>query len=189
MTGNGTDIRIELPLPIDITATLINIIGLTYPGAVIKDDSNDKGWRSENRLVLNIPDKERHKSPKKAEKYAKRRKHLDADTEATINELGPNAVAFGLPTHLASIFIAMARAWFEQTPDAKNYIETKLHDVEGPNTWLFTVPKNPEQSPHELRTKAEKGQAKAEKALTDARETIRELQEQLSIEESRTIDM
>ena len=34
------EIRIGLPLPMDITGTLLNVIGLTWPGAVIKNDEN-----------------------------------------------------------------------------------------------------------------------------------------------------
>lgn len=148
------ELRIELPLPIDITGTLINIIGLTWPGAMIKNGASGSGWRSDNRLVLEIPDEQRHKSPKKAEKYAKRKSQLDADTEATINKLGPNAVSMGLPEHLASIFLAMAKTWLEAYPDAKNYMETKIYDRETYKSWVFTVARSEKQTPHQLRQDA-----------------------------------
>ncbi|SHY53698.1 hypothetical protein [Mycobacteroides abscessus] len=146
-------IRIELPLPIDITGTLINIIGKTWPGTMIKDDGTD--WRSERRLVLEIPDEQRHKSPKKAKKYAEVKQHLRAEVDALITELGPNGAGFGIPEYLADILVGMAKIWFTQEPDAKNYIETTVRDPETRHRYVFYVARSEKQTPHALRTQAE----------------------------------
>lgn len=152
-TDEAIDIRIELPLPIDITATLIQVIGLTWPGTMIKDGKGE--WRSDNRLVLSIPDAERHKSPKKAEKYAKVKAHLDANTDAWINSLGPGGTSIGLPEYVSRLLIAMCQAQFEQFPDAENYIESKVYDTENHTHWVVICARSDEQTPHELRQQAE----------------------------------
>jgi hypothetical protein len=178
-TTSFEDIRIELPLPMDIVATLINVIGLTYPGAVIKQGAGAS--RLDNRLVIGIPKAERHKSAKKAEKYAKRKAFLDADTEAFISELGPGAISMGLPEYLANIMTAMARTWFEFHPDAKNYIEVKVRDRAEPfNEWVFAVARSEGQTPHALRAKAEADVAVVQEQLAAAQARIDELEQQVA---------
>lgn len=148
-------IRVELPLPIDISATLTAIIGKTWPGSVIKDDGNDKGWNSERRLVFEIPDGERHKSPKHAKKYAKLKEHLSAYSDVDVTDLGPNKQGFSMPEYLALMYTEFAREAFNQEPRAKNYIETKLQDKETGKQFVFTLARSKEQTPHALRMKAE----------------------------------
>ncbi|QNO01137.1 hypothetical protein [Mycobacterium phage CELFI] len=169
MTEN-VDIRIELPLPIDITGTLINVIGLTWPHAVIKDDGNDKGWRSENRLVLSIPPEDRHKSVKKAEKYAKVKAHLKAETDSMISELDPNAFSLGLPAWLADQFIAIAKVWHAQYPEDANYLESRLREKDTNQEWVFYVAKAKDRTPHALREKAEARVAELEAELSALKE-------------------
>lgn len=148
-----TQIRIELPLPIDITGTLINIVGKTWPGTMIKDDGTN--WCGERRLVLEIPDDQRHKSPKTAKKYAEVKQHLSAEADALITKLGPNGAGFGIPEYLADILIGLTKIWFTQEPGAKNYIETTVRDPESHQRYVFYVAKSEKQTPHALRTKAE----------------------------------
>lgn len=149
----STQIKIELPLPIDITGTLINIVGLTWPGTVIKDDGTD--WKNHRRLVLEVPDKDRHKKPKDAKKYAKVKSHLDGYADVDVTELGPNGAGFGMPEYLAAQYIAFAREAFKQAPEAKNYLETVLRDPETHNRFVFYVAKSEGQTPHALRQQAE----------------------------------
>ncbi|ALF00418.1 hypothetical protein SEA_ARCHIE_124 [Mycobacterium phage Archie] len=173
MTDENVDIRIELPLPIDITGTLINVIGLTWPNAVIKDDGNDKGWRSENRLVLSIPPEDRHKSAKKAEKYAKVKAHLTAETEAFVNELDPNAFSLGLPQWLADQFVAIAKVWHAQYPADINYLESRLREKDTNQEWVFYVAKAKDRTPHALREKAEARVAELEAELSALKEKFK----------------
>lgn len=149
----STEIRIALPLPIDITGTLINIVGKTWPGAVVKDDGTD--WKNHRQLVLEIPDSDRHRTAKKAKKYAQVKQHLTAEADALITELGPNGAGFGIPEYLADILVGMARIWFTQEPDAKNYIESTIRDPETRQRYVFYVAKSEGQTPHKLRAKAE----------------------------------
>lgn len=173
MTDNNVDIRIELPLPIDITGTLINVIGLTWPNAVIKDGKGD--WRCDNRLVLSVPPEDRHKNAKKAKKYAEVKAHLKAETDAQIAELGPDSIDMGLPEYLANLYIAMARTWMDTYPEATNYLESKLYDKERNHHWVFTVAKGSDRTPHSLRKKAEERTAELEATVEVLREEIADL--------------
>jgi hypothetical protein len=165
-----TEIRIELPLPLDITGTLINVIGLTYPGAMIKDDGNDKGWRMDNRLVIDIPEDQRHKSAKKAEKYQKVKAHLDGYADSLITELGPKGASFALPEYMMKLLVQMARECWEQFPDAKNYLETTVSDGERGQRYIVTVAKSDKQTPHAI-AEAAKAELEALRAELAARPT------------------
>lgn len=152
-TEEFVDVRIELPLPMDITATLLRVIGLTWPGTMIKDGKGE--WRSDSRLVLAIPTAERHKSPKKAEKYAKAKAHLDGWADTVLNDLGPSGFGFGLPEYIAELLIGMCRVQFEMFPDAENYLESTVYDRENHTSYVVICARSEKQTPHELRQQAE----------------------------------
>jgi hypothetical protein len=156
------EIRIGLPLPIDITGTLINIIGLTWPGTAVKN-SHAK-WRHEEQLVLEIPDADRHKSPKEAQRYAAVKQHLDAEADACITALGPAGVSVGVPEHLARVLVTLAKSWFEHYPDAENYLESTVYDPDSRQRFVFYVAKSKGQTPHELRLAAELDRSRASDA-------------------------
>jgi hypothetical protein len=147
------DVRIELPLPMDLTGTLLQVIGMTWPGTMIKDGKGE--WRSDSRLVLAIPNAERHKSPKKAEKYAKVKAHLDGWADTVLNDLGPSGVGFGLPMYVADLLIGMCQAQFEQCPDAENYFESTVYDRENHTRYVVICARSEGQTPHALRRQAE----------------------------------
>lgn len=146
--SQNVEVRIELPLPIDISATLISIIGLTWPGTLIKNGGPGS-------LLLEIPDAERHKNAKRAAEYAKVKKHLDAEADVDLTELDPNGAGFGLPEYLAAYYTTMARAVFAANPDAVNYLETVLPDPQSSTRYVFHVARSEGQTPHKLRMKAE----------------------------------
>lgn len=168
----STEIRIELPLPLDITATLISIVGLTWPHAVIKDGGKGRP-HYENRLVLSIPQQDRHKTIKKAAKYVGRKHYLNANADSVINSFGPGDASVGLPEYLSSILLSMAKGWVALYPEAENYIETKVYDKEERTTWVLTVARDTERTPHELRKKAEARIAELEAELAQLKEAAR----------------
>lgn len=148
-------IRIELPLPMDISGTLLNAIGLTWPGAVIAQDTNSRGdW--DRHMVVGIPAAQRHKSVKAAEKYAKRKQYLSADADSDITELGPDGVSFSWPNYLAQSWVAMAMQCWEKFPDAKNYLESTVFNRDTNERYVFYVAKSEGKTPHALRKAAEK---------------------------------
>jgi hypothetical protein len=154
MSDDLTEIRIGLPLPMDITGTLLNVIGLTWPGAVIK--GGDDMPTVPRHMVVGIPDKQRHKSVKAAEKYAKRKEFLDANADADITELDPSGVGFSWPQWLAAQWVAMARQCWEKFPDASNYLQSEILDKDTKQRYVFYVAKSKGQTPHQLRDAAEK---------------------------------
>lgn len=147
------EIRIGLPLPMDLTGTLLKVIGLTWPGAVIKNGDDP---RHDRHMVVGIPASQRHRTAKKAEKYAKRKEYLNANVDADITELDPNGVSFGWPEWLAAQWVAMARQCWEKFPDAKNYLQSEILDRDTKQRYVFYVAKSEGQTPHALRTAAEK---------------------------------
>lgn len=153
--SNDVEIRIELPLPLDISATLIQIIGLTYPGAVMKNGQGDHRWRSESRLVIGIPESERHHSPKSAERYRKKRKKLNADADGLLTEMRTSGASFGLPEHLARVLLAMGKSWVNEN-EGENYVEATIYDKETHKRWVFYIARSEQQTPHEIRQKIEK---------------------------------
>lgn len=146
--SQNVELHIALPLPIDITGTLIKIIGLTWPGTVIKDGGA-------GQLVLGIPVNERHKNAKRAAQYAKVKKHLDALVDVDITELDTRGGSFGIPEYLAAQYTTMAREAFNSFPEAKNYLETVVTDRETSARYVFYAARSEGQTPHALREKAE----------------------------------
>ena len=152
-TDDKTDVRIGLPLPMDITGTLLNIIGLTWPGTVVK---TGEGPSYDRHMVLGIPNSQRHKSAKAAEKYTKRKQFLNADTESDLTNLDPSGVSFTWPEYLAKTWVNLARECWEKFPDAKNYLESTVLDRETKQEYVFYVARSKGQTPHALRDAAEK---------------------------------
>lgn len=151
-----TELRVKLPLPMDIAGTLMKIVGLTWPNTVIKDGSGEHGWRSEHQLVFDIPDEDRHKSPKKQAKYEATKQHLSPH-DGELTKLGPNNIGVSPVEHLATHWVNMAKQAFE-VMDAPNYLEATVRDktADGFQEYVFYVAKSKDQTPHALRLKAEK---------------------------------
>lgn len=153
------EVAIALPLPMDIVGTLLEIVGLTWSGTVIK-----KGGLGQRELVLGIPNRQRHKSAKAAKKYRRKKLHLKADTEATINELDADGIVIGTPNWLSELWVGMARDMWRRFPDAPNYVESTVYDQQARQSYVFYVAKSESQTPHALRIKAEK---ERDRALAD----------------------
>lgn len=66
---------------------------------------------------------------------------------------------------MGSNFLPVIKAAFEQNPEAANYLEFTLIDPEGRYRNLLTFCRSAQQTPHELRMKAEQ-------ELTEARANI-----------------
>lgn len=153
MTEGSTTIKIDLPLPMDIAGTLMQVIGLTWPNTVIKQD--EARFPSERALVMEVSDEDRHKSAKARKKYEKHKQHL-SKWDSDITELTPNAVGVSPHEYLAKQWCAMARQTMEMFPDAHNYLESVVQDRDTRNRWVFYVARSEGQTPHALRKVAEK---------------------------------
>lgn len=107
-------------------------------------------------MVVGIPNDQRHRTAKKAEKYAKRKEYLNAYADANILGLDPNGVSFGWPEWLASTWVEMAMQCWEKFPDAKNYLESTIYNKDTRERYVFYVAKSEGQTPHALRQAVEK---------------------------------
>lgn len=159
------ELRIKLPLEMDVASTLLKVIGLTYPRTQIGRD--DHKWDYERELVLLIDQRDRHKSPKAKRKYEKIRDYADGWSPGALTELGPDGVAASPHELLALSWVDMARKSFAMFPDAANYIENTVYDEETGQRYVFYVAKSKEQTPHELRQKAEARVAELEAELAE----------------------
>lgn len=164
------EIRIGLPLPMDVASTVLQIIGKTYPGTVIAKDSENKR-RYKREIVLEIPDDERHNTPKAKKKYLKWRRGLQK-WDSDITQLGPDGVSVAPFEWLAKQWAVMAQRSFELEPAAVNYLEGQVFTKDVPGRFVFYIAKSDRQTPHELRTIAET-------QLADTREQLQFLTEAL----------
>jgi hypothetical protein len=162
-------IRIKLPLPADVVATIMKMFGLTYPRTQIADDGHAHAY--ERELVLQIDPRDRHKDAKAMKKYQKIRDNADGWV-GWLTEIGPNGIGLGPHEMLAKAWVSLAKESFN-TLHAPNYIESKVYDSEDKTEYVFWVAKARDRTPHELRQAAE---ARAEKA--EAR--VAELEAQLA---------
>lgn len=146
------EVRINLPLPFDIASTLIKVIGATWPGTLIKQ--GDSAWKTERQLILEIPDKERHKDAKKRKRYHAEKQFADA-FDGQLTELGPDGVGLSPHQHLVALWVDLARQSFDMWPGASNYLESTASDKDTGERYVFWVAKSPSQTPHELRKRAD----------------------------------
>jgi hypothetical protein len=166
-------VKIELPLPMDIAGTLIDIIGKTWPHTMITDDEHR--YPSERRLALQIDERDRHKSAKAKAKYQKIKQYADGWVN-DLCELGPNGVSVSPHEILMKLWADLARKTFDMFPDAPNYIESTVFDPETRARYVIYAAKSDRQTPHELRKKAE---AEVERLKAQ----VAELEERLNADE------
>ncbi len=170
MTADGpVVVRIELPLPMDIAATLIDIIGKTWPRTMIADDEH----KSERRLALHIDQRDRHKTAKKQQKYEEIKSYADGWV-SNLTELGPNSVGVSPHEILAKMWVDLARQTFTMWPDANNYVESTVYDDETHQRYVFWVAKSDRQTPHELRQQAEARVEELQAKVAELEEPLRE---------------
>ncbi len=167
--SNETSINIQLPLPLDVSSTLMRIIGAAYPHSMIRarDDTRT--------LSIVIPDGDRPLSPEDVEPETLRglvvEHHPDADADVT--SLGADGIGVATPEYLANICRTVLEASFSQNPEAKNYLETEVFSPTDGKRYVMTFARSAQQTPHALRMIAEE-------KLTRALDRIAELESELS---------
>jgi hypothetical protein len=159
-----------LPLPLDVSSTLLKIIGLTYPGTLIADDGHD--WKHERQLVLHIPHSERHRNAKGRKKYLAEKDERDAWV-GSLTELGPNSVGVSPHESLVKMWVDLARETMAMFPDAENYLETTAFDKATNDRYVFYVARSEKQTPHALRLKAEERVAELERRVQELEDELR----------------
>ena len=163
-----TDIAIQLPLPMSVTGTLMNLIGAAWPDAMIVD--NQKGFLTGGKhMVLRIPD-----VPPAAvsDEQTAAAKVDPGEDDVDVLELGPQGVALRRPEELSAMMLQILRAGFEEHPDAVNYLENKVYDPTTHEEFVLIFARSKAQTPHELRMAAEK---KLESAQANVHREVMEL--------------
>jgi hypothetical protein len=146
MTDKETKIKVELPLPLDVAATITKLIGAAYPAAMMATDGYGRC------MTFIIPYAAR---AKRVSKRAAEPQHVDESTDADLLEMNANGVSISTPHELAAACLQIVKAAFEEYPDAKNYLEQKLWDQSTGKHYAMTFQRVEGSSPAELRTEAE----------------------------------
>lgn len=136
-------IRIDLPLPMDVAGTLMKLVGLAYPDALMEGNGRS--------MTFVLPEGTRPR--KVAKTKAKAETVLDETTD--LLEIGPDGISISTPEHLAAACLEIMKTSFEQYPDAKNYLEQKVYDRATHKHYAMTFQRVEGKSPAELRTQAE----------------------------------
>lgn len=152
-TENKTRIQVNLPLPMDVAGTVMRVIGMAYPEALI-----EAGGRS---MTFLIPEGAR---PRKGSK-AKAKPEERGDVETELLELGPQGISISTPEALAAASLEIMRSLFEQFPDAKNYLEQRCYDRATNRGYVMTFHRVEGNTPHEMRQKAEDKLKRIEAAI------------------------
>ena len=169
------EVRIQLPLPTDIAATLIQIVGTTWRRTQIADDGHN-GLRP-RELVLVIDPKDRFKTAKGKKKYEKAKRHLSEEDLIIpwLTELGPNGASVSPHEFLVKWWVDLARRSFELM-DAPNYLETEVWDTDTRQNYIFHVARGSKDgsTPHGLRMAAEKKLEEAQARITELEALLKE---------------
>lgn len=152
-------IDISLPLPVDVVATLGNLLDAAYPGTDIDLTAGS------NCLRLLLP--EGHRKAKKVSKKAAADAVVEHDGE-DVEVVGMEVTETGLtlsmspPEELALRLLPLVRATLGM-PGAVNYVEQHLAEKEPPyREYVVIACRSDKQTPHALRQAAE---AKLERVL------------------------
>jgi uncharacterized protein (DUF2267 family) len=148
-------VDIALPLPSDVVTTLINVVGLAYPGTMI-DVSGERVRTEREMLRLRIPQGERNRDSASREAIANAKRCSVDEHEATLTSFR-DTLAAQTPQQVSEILGSIAAQIFVDNPTALNYVQTEMsaRDPADQHRYVVIVAKSDGQTPHALRRKAE----------------------------------
>lgn len=152
------DIKVATPLPSSVLLTLGSLLEAAYPGALLA--TNDEPYR--NQVIFRVDNAQRQAVD---DATAAELRVEPGEDDLDIIALGPEGIQTVTPEIIGSSFLPVIKAAFEKNPDAANYLEFTLNDKEDHQRYLLTFCRSAQQTPHELRMKAEQ-------ELTEARAKI-----------------
>lgn len=149
--SDHTDVRIRGPLPLDVASTLLQVIDRVYPGTKVTTA------RGDDALHLLIPVGERPVCP-----------DLDEGLPVEVIKLNPDGMTVSTPQGLATMLTGIMEDAFAEH-EADNYVEwsTRVPASEGHRQYVMTFARSQQQTPAELRTKAERELAEAREVTDD----------------------
>lgn len=153
LTDSFTAVNINLPLPLDVTSTILTAIGSVYPSSTIEMG---------RCLTINIPDHDRHMLAADSDddydddevsfedETVTLLPRADSDPELGFNFSLPESFALAIVENMAEIL---------DDHNAPNYVEMKVHAPAGSSvpegTYTVTVARPDGLSAHDLRLQAQ----------------------------------
>lgn len=153
MSEKMTRIEIALPLPMDVAGTVMRVVGMAYPDALMEGGSRT--------MTFLIPEGARPRKGSKAKAKPEQREDLDSE----LLDIGPDGISISTPEALAATALQIMKDSFEQFPDAKNYLEQRCYDRETHKAYVMTFQRAEGNTPHELRQRAEEKVQQIEAAV------------------------
>lgn len=142
------DIKIGTPLRSNILLTLGNLIEAVWPGAQLVTNTD----QFTKQVIFRIdPDARADVDDDEAADMFVAPDEFDVDVLA----MGPEGIQTLTPEIIGANFLPVIKAAFEQNPEAENYLEFTLIDQEDRHRYLLTFCRSAQQTPHELRMRAE----------------------------------
>lgn len=158
-------VRFRLPLPADVTGSIIMGIGTMWPTATILTNGDPR----EMAFVIPV-DGRRAKLGKKALAAAKQ-SSADPAEEIVVESFGGNDITLSTPREATLALADFALTILEGMEGVANYIEQTLDLPDGRRLALVAC-WSPEQTPRQLRKAAERRTDAADRQVTDLTERL-----------------
>ncbi|MGX1809741.1 hypothetical protein ACWIGI_28805 [Nocardia sp. NPDC055321] len=153
MSDDYVTVDIGLPLPLDVSATLMKTIGTVYPGAMI--DTNPHGYGRE-MLRMRIPNDDRYRNEAARVEIRAAKQHLETERDEILTGVR-EGISVATPKEIKYQVGLLATRMFADNPGAVNYLEMEMQ-VGDPDTgeqFVLTVQRKAGKSAHQLRVEAE----------------------------------
>lgn len=157
-------IAVGLPLPINIVATLGDLIDKAWPGAQIITNAEGAGvpidvrnrWPVRDFMLIAVPKRAPKRVSKKDAAAAAAANDLEPGEEAAdLTGLDDEWVTIAPPEELGAFLGAAGRHMLAAFEDATNYVEWEVIDRETGERTVLSVARSKGQTPGALRVKAE----------------------------------
>ncbi len=166
-----TEVRIGLPLPIDVASSIGNAVDAMYPGTSIDTTA------PRDTLTLLLPEGSRR--PKRLSKKALAALKQDQPEEAEdvlfdgfgSDEEGVTARVLA-PQEATAHLAVLVRAMFRGQPEGTNYLEAEVSDRADGTRYVVIGCRSPERTPNALRQQAEQRATAAEQERDALRASI-----------------
>ena len=161
----GEQIKVALPLSMNLSGALLAAIGAVWPEArIVTDTGEDRYMVIDPNGEPQAPDPER--VAEAAEAAAAANGPDDEQVNAFLSSLRDGSFGMSAPEWYSKMMLGALREILDES-DAPNYVEQTLHDPDTGEVYTVTVGRPGGRTPHQLRTAAEERAAAAEAALAE----------------------
>ncbi len=166
------DVRVALPLPLDIAQTVMAMFGAVYPSTTVRNESSRTGRSGD--LILSIAESDRRRSvdPGTLEDA---QAFLGDGADADVMDLDASGgITLAVDDAEPMRVLHTAAAALLLDSDAPNYLEFALYDQRTGDSHVVVLCRSPEQTPHQLREDAERRLTEAQHLLDEVRALARD---------------